>query len=104
MALCAVLPNVGEYRLGVASRAGNFFVHAAKRIASAVMIEFRQGADRRPACIGMAIFAGDGQRSVRTSARLSLGDRRQGNGERANCQRQPMDEPQHSRNDCPQTL
>jgi hypothetical protein len=104
MALRAVLPNVGENRLGVASRAGNFFVHAAKRIASAVVVEFRKGADRRPACVGMAIFAGDGQRSMRTSARLSLGDRGQGNGERANYQRQPMDEPHHSRNGCPQTL
>ena len=104
MALRAVLPNVGEDGFGVASRAGNFFVHAAKRIASAVVVEFRKGADRSPACVGMAIFAGDGQRSVRTSARLSLSDRGQGNGKRANYQRQPMDEPHHSRNDCPQTL
>jgi len=104
MAIRAVFPNIREDGFGVASGAGNFFMHAAKRIASAVMIEFRKGADRRPTCIGMAIFAGDGQRSVRTSARLSLGDRGQGSGERANYQRQPMDEPHHSRNDCPHTL
>jgi hypothetical protein len=55
-------------------------VHAAKRIASVVMAKFRNGADWHPTRIGMAIFAGDVQGPVRTSARLSLGDRGQGHG------------------------
>ena len=57
--ISAVLANVSENRFGVASRAGYLFVHAAERISRGVVIEFRDGADRSPACVRVAIFAGD---------------------------------------------
>jgi len=56
----AVLANLGENRPGVATCAGYFFVHAAKRIPRRVMVEFRNGANRSPACVGVAIFARNG--------------------------------------------
>ena len=72
----AILANVGEHRLGVASGAGHFFVHAAKRVPRGVVIEFGDGANGSPAGVGVAIFAGNVQGTVRTSARLPLGGRR----------------------------
>jgi hypothetical protein len=76
----AILANVREYRLGMASRAGYFFVHAAKRIPRGVVIEFGNGANGNPACVRMAIFAGNVEWTVRTPARLSLGDCGHGHG------------------------
>ena len=69
----ALLSDVRENRLGVASRAGHFFVHAAKRISRGVMVEFGDGADGGPARVRVAVLAGYGQGTVRTSARLPLG-------------------------------
>ncbi len=71
----AVLAHVGEHRPGVASRAGYFFVHAAQRVARRVVVEFGNGANGNPACARVAIFARNGEGTVRTSARLSLSDR-----------------------------
>ena len=76
----AVLANIGEYRLGVAPRAGNFFMHAAKRVSRGVMVEFWYGANGDPTGVGVAIFAGTREWAVRTSARLSLGSGGQDNG------------------------
>jgi hypothetical protein len=76
----AVLANVGEYRLGVASRAGYFFVHAAQRVPRGIVVEFWNGANGDPACVGVAIFAGNGEGTMRTSARLPLGGCRHDNG------------------------
>lgn len=76
----AVLANVSEYRLGVAARAGYFFVHASKRITRGVVVEFWYGANGDPACIRMAVFAGNVEWTVRASARLSLGGGGQDNG------------------------
>lgn len=71
----AILAYVSENRLGMASGAGHFFVHAAKRITRTVMIEFRNCANRGPAGVGVAIFAGDVEGTVRTSTGLPLGIR-----------------------------
>ena len=76
----AVLANVGKNRLGVASRAGYFFVHAAKRVTRGVVVEFWYGANGNPAGVGVAIFTGNVERPVRTSARLSLGGCGHNNG------------------------
>ena len=46
MAIRAVLTNVGENRLGMATRAGHFFVHSSKRVSRGVVIKFRNSADR----------------------------------------------------------
>jgi hypothetical protein len=59
MTIGALLSNVSEYRLCVASRARYFFVHAAKRVPGAVVIKFGYGANGNPARIRMAIFAGN---------------------------------------------
>jgi hypothetical protein len=72
MAIGAVLANVGENRLGMAACAGHFFVHSTKRVPCGVVIKFRNSTDRGPSGGGVAIFAGDIQWSVRTSARLPL--------------------------------
>jgi hypothetical protein len=76
----AILANVGENRLGMATCARYFFVHAAKRVPRGVVIEFGNGANGSPACVGMAIFAGNVEWTVRTPARLSLGDCGHGHG------------------------
>jgi hypothetical protein len=55
----AILANVGENRLGMATCARYFFVHAAKRVPGAVVIKFGYGANGNPARIRMAIFAGN---------------------------------------------
>jgi hypothetical protein len=75
-----VLPNVGENRLGVASRAGYLFVHAAKRVARGIVIEFGDGANGGPGCARVAIFTGNDEGAVRTTARLPLSIRRPAEG------------------------
>jgi hypothetical protein len=50
----------------------NFLVHAAQRIPRFVVIKFRNGADGAPASGGVAVLAGNGQRSVRTTRGLPL--------------------------------
>ena len=72
VAIGAILANIGEHRLGMAARAGYFLVHAAKRVARGVVIEFGNGAYGSPARIGVAILAGDVQGSVRTPFGLLL--------------------------------
>jgi hypothetical protein len=72
VAIGAVLANLGENGFCVASRAGYFFVHAAERIARGVVIEFGNGADGSPGGVGVAIFAGYRQRTVRTPFGLLL--------------------------------
>ena len=72
VAILTILANVREYRFYVALRAFNFLVHAAQRIPSFIVIKFRDGADRAPARGGVAVLAGNGERSVRTTSRLPL--------------------------------
>lgn len=77
----AVLANARENRFGVASRAGYFFVHAAKGVPRGVMIKFGNSTNGSPACVRVAILAGNVQGAVRTSARLPLRVRRTGSRE-----------------------
>jgi len=72
VAILTILANVREYRFYVALRAFNFLVHAAQRIPSFIVIKFRDGADGAPARGGVAVLAGNGERSVRTTSRLPL--------------------------------
>jgi len=74
--ICAPLSDVRENRLGMASRAGHFFVHAAKRIARGVMVEFGDGANGGPARVRVAVLARNNEGTMRTSAGLPLGLRR----------------------------
>ena len=72
VAIGAVFADIGEDRFQVAAGAGNFFVHAAQRVASRVVIEFRNCADGRPTRGCVAVFARNIQRPVRTPGRLPL--------------------------------
>lgn len=70
--ILARLSDVGEYRLGMALRAGHLLMQAAERILGFVVIKFRDGADRLPTRGGVAILAGYGKGTVRTSSGLPL--------------------------------
>jgi hypothetical protein len=89
MTIGALLSNISEYRLGVASRAGYFFVHPTERVPRAVVIKFGYCANGGPAGVRMAIFAGNVQGTVRTSARLPLGVCRAAEREGKNQKREP---------------
>lgn len=78
VAIGAVFSDVREDGLGVTARTGNFFVHAAQRVPRGVMTKFRNRPNRSPTRVGVAVFAGNIQGTVRTSARLPLGIRRAG--------------------------
>lgn len=82
VAVLASLANVGEHWLDVALRAGYCLMHAAQRIPSLIVIEFRNGANRAPGRGGVAILAWHVQVPVRTvgsSGRLRLGARTERN-------------------------
>src|SRR5579872_4409038 len=65
VAVRAVTADVLENQIDVALGASHLRMHAAQRIARLVMIELRIGADRLPARIGVALLAGDRERSMR---------------------------------------
>jgi len=100
----AVLANVGEHWLGVASRAGNFFVHAAQRVSRAVVIKFGDGANGSPTCIGVAIFASNVQRTMRTSFRLLLCGRNSDTPHHQNKECHQLANLKCPINDCPRTI
>lgn len=100
----AIFSNIRENRLGMASRAGYFFVHAAKRVPRGVVVEFGNGANGNPACAGVAIFAGYVQGTVRTPTRLPLGIHRPCARKHKNKEREPTADLCNARNDCPLTL
>ena len=72
MTVLAILPHIGKDGLGMALRALNFFVHTPQRIASFVVIELGNGFDGPPRRRGMAVFARDRERTVRTTGRAAL--------------------------------
>src|SRR5258706_16160152 len=76
VAILTILAHICEDRFYVALRALNFLVHAAQWITRFIVIEFRDGADGAPACGGVAVLPGDGQRSGRTTRGLPLRCRR----------------------------
>jgi hypothetical protein len=67
-----IFADVGENRLDVALNALHFFVHAAERIASFAVIEFRRGFDGPPSSSGVAVFARNGKWAVRIAGSLPL--------------------------------
>jgi hypothetical protein len=67
MTIGAVRSRVRKDRLGVALRAGDSLVLAAQRVASRVVIEFRDSPDRLPSDRGMAVLARDSQVAMRAS-------------------------------------
>jgi hypothetical protein len=102
VAVRAVLTDVSKDRLEVALRAVDFFMYATKGISRGVVIEFGNGANRGPARVRVAVFAGNGKGAVRTPAGLPLGTRRKGAGKSK--EHNPTADLEYSRNDCPQRL
>ncbi len=100
----ALLPYIREHRLEMASRARYFLVHPPQRIPRAVVIEFRNGPNRRPTRVRVAILARDRQRPVRTPPRLPLPRRRHSYPQRKNRQHHPTNFMANSVNNCPLTL
>jgi hypothetical protein len=76
VAVRAVLADISKDRPEMALRAVDFFVHAAKGISRRVVAEFRNGANRAPACVRVTVLARNGQGAVRTPAGLPLRGRR----------------------------
>jgi len=72
VAILTIFANICEYRFYVALRALHLLMHAAQGVVRFVVIEFRNGTDGAPTRGGMAILAGDGERSVRTASGLPL--------------------------------
>ena len=58
--------HIGEDGFHVACGALHFVVHSAQWVVGLIVVEFRHGANRPPGCRCVAIFAGDGERAVRT--------------------------------------
>jgi len=65
VAIGAIFADISEDGLDVTFVAFHFFVHAAKGIFGAVVVEFRNSANGPPRCGRVAIFARDGQRPMR---------------------------------------
>jgi hypothetical protein len=72
VAIRAVFSHIRENRLHMALRALHFFVHAAQRIIRLIVIEFGHCPYRPPPRRGVAVFARNGQRPVRTPSGLPL--------------------------------
>jgi hypothetical protein len=96
-----IFSYVGEYRLRMATGAGNFRVHATQRIFGCVVVKFGDGSNRRPIGIGMAIFAGNIQRPVRTPFELLLGGDNSGTEDDEQREREITTNVKSSVNDCP---
>ena len=67
VAICALRPDIGEDRLGMALRAADAFVHSAQRIFGCVVIEFRNGADWLPTAERVTVLARNAEASVRAT-------------------------------------
>ena len=56
--VAAMRADIGEHQRRMAFRTAHVLVHTAQRIASLVVIELGQRADRLPTRVGMAVLAG----------------------------------------------
>lgn len=74
VAILAALPHIREYGLDVALSASHRLMHAAKRIASLIVIELRNRPNRFPALGRVAVLTRDGEIAVWTvSTSILLG-------------------------------
>lgn len=77
MATGAIVADIGEHHLGMASGAGDAFVHSSEWKARLAVVELGHGTDRFPAIDGVAVLTGKIQiavRAARVRRRLRLGD------------------------------
>ncbi len=101
MAIRAILADIRKDRPEVALRAVDFFVLAANGISRRIMVEFRNGANRGPACICVTVLAGNGQGAMRTPSRLPLCGQRVGTGKHQSREDEPKTELDRVRYDSP---
>jgi hypothetical protein len=102
VAIGAIFADVREDRSEVAAGAGDFFVHAAQRVARGIVIKFGDGADGCPTGVGVAVFARNIQRPMRTTGRLPL---RRCRGDKTKCENsenKPTANLEQAQNICPQ--
>lgn len=86
-----------EYETYVTLRTRHLRVHAAQRIRSAVVIEFRDAAYRLPARGRVAVFAGNPYRAMRVSSRSGISLFRAGHrGDDRNTEEQDNEQEQES--------
>ena len=102
VAVRAILADISKDRPEVALRAVEFFVHAAKGISRCVVAEFRNGANRGPAGVGVAVLARNGQGAMRTLAGWPLRGRRVGKRKHQDREHGPKTELERVQNGCPQ--
>lgn len=93
VAISAAAAHIIEDQAGMTLRAFHFFVHAAQRIARAVVIKFRNTADGFPARVCMTVFAGDGDRAVRIAPRFLVSLSVSGNLRHKQQDEEPENEP-----------
>lgn len=72
VAIGAFHSHVLEVQICVALRASHLRVHAAKRVARLIVIEFWNAADRLPTRTCVAVLAWDRDRTVRISRRVAV--------------------------------
>ncbi len=88
VAIRACGAHICEHQLRVALNALNFLVHPPERIASLIVVKFRDGANGLPAGGGVAIFARNVDRPVRIARTLDLRRTRRTLGKGLKCQHQ----------------
>ena len=72
VAVLAILAYIRENGLHVALRAFHFFVHASEWIVCLVVVKLRNGFDGTPCGRRVAVFAGNRERTMRTTSGLPL--------------------------------
>lgn len=72
VAIGAARARFCEDEAGMALRAIDLHMHSAQGVGSAVVIEFRNTANRLPTCAGMAVFAGNAYGTMRVAAGLLI--------------------------------
>ena len=65
VAVCAMRADLLEDQVRMALRAFHFLMHSPQGIPSLIMIEFRIRTGRFPACVGVAVLAGNRDWAVR---------------------------------------
>jgi len=65
VAVCAMRADLSEDQVRMALRAFHLLMHSSQRVSSLIVIEFRIGSDWFPACVGVAVLAGNRDWAVR---------------------------------------
>ncbi len=69
VAVCTLASHIAEYKLGMARRTTDSYVHAAQWKFRLIVIEFRNAADGLPSTESVAVLTGNVERAVRAMRR-----------------------------------